>query len=106
MPSNTFPVHMEYVLVKSVGPNVLWVVASEITSTGGLENISLPSSSMPKLWRSVVSPSIVKKSNLSHRHSQHSFLQFGNFNELNRTVTCMVLEAKAIDRPTSSPLLR
>ncbi|GFV06727.1 hypothetical protein TNCV_1611401 [Trichonephila clavipes] len=49
--------------------------------------------SMPKLWRwrSVVSPSIVKKSNLSHRPWQHSFLpSLRNFTELSRTVTCMV----------------
>ncbi|GFV83993.1 hypothetical protein TNCV_1479951 [Trichonephila clavipes] len=30
----------------------------------------------------------------------------GNFTELNRTVTCMVLKAKANDRRTSSPLPR
>ncbi|GFV22822.1 hypothetical protein TNCV_4962371 [Trichonephila clavipes] len=47
---------------------------------------------MPKLWRwrSVVSPSIVK-----------IYRPFGNFIELNRTVTCMVLKAKANDRRTS-----
>ncbi|GFW31415.1 hypothetical protein TNCV_3416711 [Trichonephila clavipes] len=56
---------------------------------GGLENISLPFSSMPKLWRwkSVMSPSIVPS---------------GNFAELIHTVTRMVL--KANDRRTSSPL--
>ncbi|GFW35323.1 hypothetical protein TNCV_594741 [Trichonephila clavipes] len=72
----------------------------------GLENISLPSSCMPKLWRRrlVVSPSIVKKSNLSHRLWQHSFLPFGNFTELNRTVTYMVLKAKANDGRTSRHL--
>ncbi|GFU18112.1 hypothetical protein TNCV_1446651 [Trichonephila clavipes] len=71
-----------------------------------IKHISLPSSSMAKLWRwrSVVSPSIVKKSNLSHRLGQHSFLPFGNFTELNRTIICMVLKAKANDRRTSSLL--
>ncbi|GFT79837.1 putative DD41D transposase [Trichonephila clavipes] len=38
-------------------------------------------------WRSVVPPSTVRKSNLSHRLWQHSFLPFGNFTEQNRTVT-------------------
>ncbi|GFV24251.1 integrase catalytic domain-containing protein [Trichonephila clavipes] len=58
MSPNTIQVHTEYVLVKSVGPKVFW---AEFTSAGGLENISLLFSSMPKLWRwrSVVSPSIV-----------------------------------------------
>ncbi|GFS96701.1 hypothetical protein TNCV_4754101 [Trichonephila clavipes] len=47
--------------------------------------------SLQKLWRwrQVVSPSIVPS---------------GNFAELNRTVTCMVL--KANDRRTSSPMPR
>ncbi|GFX28152.1 hypothetical protein TNCV_424791 [Trichonephila clavipes] len=59
----------------------------------GLENISLTFSSKPKLWRlkSVVSPSIVPS---------------GNFTELIRTGTCMVLKAKANDRRTFSPLPR
>ncbi|GFS81016.1 hypothetical protein TNCV_1223111 [Trichonephila clavipes] len=35
----------------------------------------------------------------------NKFLRW-NFIELNRTVTCMVLKAKANDRRTSSPLLR
>ncbi|GFV01716.1 uncharacterized protein TNCV_2187241 [Trichonephila clavipes] len=50
-------------------------------------------SSMPKLWRwkSVVSPSNVPS---------------GNFAELIRTVTCMIIKAKANDRRTSSPLPR
>ncbi|GFY00531.1 hypothetical protein TNCV_2139281 [Trichonephila clavipes] len=63
---------------------------------------------MPKLWRwrSVVSPSTANLSNLSHRLWQHSFLPFGNFTELNRTVTCMMLKAKANDRRTSRQLPR
>ncbi|GFW50619.1 hypothetical protein TNCV_2889211 [Trichonephila clavipes] len=59
MPPNTLRVHTEYLLVKSVGPKVLWVEAAE----GG--DISLPSSPTSKLWRLLVSPSIIKKSNLS-----------------------------------------
>ncbi|GFX63991.1 hypothetical protein TNCV_41671 [Trichonephila clavipes] len=84
MPPNTLRVHTEYVLVKSVGPKSCGL-SHECRE---LENISLPFSSMQKLCRRwVVSPSIVPS---------------GNFAELNRTVTCMVL--KANDRRTSSPL--
>ncbi|GFX82632.1 hypothetical protein TNCV_1193071 [Trichonephila clavipes] len=70
---------------------------TESTSTGDWRTFCSPSSSMPKLWRwrSVVSPSIVKESNLSHRLWQHSFLPFGNFTELNRSAFCMMLKAKA-----------
>ncbi|GFV52646.1 transposable element Tcb2 transposase [Trichonephila clavipes] len=52
--------------------------------------MSLPFSSMSKSgrWRLVVSPSIVT---------------LGNFAELIRSITCMVLKAKANDRRTSSP---
>ncbi|GFW38507.1 hypothetical protein TNCV_4610141 [Trichonephila clavipes] len=35
MPPNTLRVHTEYVLVKSLGPNVLWAVATEIAGAGG-----------------------------------------------------------------------
>ncbi|GFV88432.1 uncharacterized protein TNCV_1242451 [Trichonephila clavipes] len=34
MPPNTLRVHTEYVLVKSVGPKVLFTVAAETTSAG------------------------------------------------------------------------
>ncbi|GFW35472.1 hypothetical protein TNCV_3071001 [Trichonephila clavipes] len=69
---------------KSCGPN---------HESRGLENISLPFSSMPKFWRwrTVVSPSIVPS---------------GNFSEPIRTVTCMVLKTKANDKRTSSFLPR
>ncbi|GFV30147.1 hypothetical protein TNCV_96241 [Trichonephila clavipes] len=89
MPPNTLRVHSEYVLVKSVGPNFLWAESR----VRGLENISLPFSSMSKLWRwrYVVSPSIVPSE---------------NFAELIRTVTCMVIKANGNDRRTSSPLPR
>ncbi|GFY12624.1 hypothetical protein TNCV_2448151 [Trichonephila clavipes] len=56
--------------------------------------------------RSVVSLSIVKKSNLSHRLWQHPFLPFGKFTEINRTVTCMVFKANVNDRRSSSLLPR
>ncbi|GFV76914.1 hypothetical protein TNCV_689841 [Trichonephila clavipes] len=90
MPPNTLRVHTEYVLVKSVGPKVLWAVTAEPT-TAGAENISLPSSSVPKLgggWRSVVSTSIVMNSNLSHRREFHRAKSYCH------------------DRRTSSPLPR
>ncbi|GFV36071.1 uncharacterized protein TNCV_345871 [Trichonephila clavipes] len=45
MPPNTLRVHTEYVLVKSVGPKVLWA-ESRVQ-----ENNSLPFSFMPKFWR-------------------------------------------------------
>ncbi|GFV26377.1 hypothetical protein TNCV_5086901 [Trichonephila clavipes] len=56
---------------------------------------STKGSSMPKLWmwRYMVAPSIVM-----------FYRPCGNFTELNRTVTCMVLKAKANDSRTSSPL--
>ncbi|GFT69483.1 uncharacterized protein TNCV_1297671 [Trichonephila clavipes] len=83
---NTFRVHTEYVLVKSVVSKVLWVESR----VQGLENLSLPFSSMPKLlrWRCVVSLSVVPS---------------GNFTEIIRTVTCMVLKAKVNDKRTSGP---
>ncbi|GFW48532.1 hypothetical protein TNCV_1110911 [Trichonephila clavipes] len=89
MPPNTLRVHTEYVLVKSVGPKS----GGLNHECRGLENISLPFSFMTKLWRwrLVVSPSIVPS---------------GNFDELIRTVICMVLKAKANDRCTASPLPR
>ncbi|GFV42027.1 uncharacterized protein TNCV_1568941 [Trichonephila clavipes] len=34
IPPNALRVHTEYVLVKPVGPKVLWVVAAETTSAG------------------------------------------------------------------------
>ncbi|GFY11445.1 hypothetical protein TNCV_3182841 [Trichonephila clavipes] len=84
VPPNTLRVHTECVLVKSVDPKVLWADSR----LQGLEKISIPFSSMSKFvrWRQVVSSSIVPP---------------GNFAELIRTVTCMVL--KANDRRTSSP---
>ncbi|GFX14224.1 hypothetical protein TNCV_1767181 [Trichonephila clavipes] len=51
MPSNTLRVHTVYVIVKSVAPKILWAVTAETTGAMRLENIFLPSSSMPKLWR-------------------------------------------------------
>ncbi|GFW04492.1 hypothetical protein TNCV_878611 [Trichonephila clavipes] len=35
MPPNTLRIHTEYMLVKSVGPKVLWVVAAETTGAEG-----------------------------------------------------------------------
>ncbi|GFX54168.1 hypothetical protein TNCV_2338041 [Trichonephila clavipes] len=47
MPPKILRVHTEYVLVKSVGPKVLWADHE----CRGQENISLPSSPMAKLWK-------------------------------------------------------
>ncbi|GFV59697.1 hypothetical protein TNCV_1907681 [Trichonephila clavipes] len=108
MPPNTLRVHTEYVLVKSVGLKALWVVEAESTSAGSWRIFLSPPVPCLNLWRwkSVASPSNFKKSNLSHRLWKHSFLPFGNFTKLNRTVTCMVLKAMANDRRTSSSLPR
>ncbi|GFS58988.1 hypothetical protein TNCV_69081 [Trichonephila clavipes] len=44
MSPNILQVHTEYVLIKSVGPKILWVVAEENTGPGGWRIcISLPS---------------------------------------------------------------
>ncbi|GFX77220.1 hypothetical protein TNCV_1680031 [Trichonephila clavipes] len=48
VPPNSLRVHKEYVLIKSVGPKVLWAESHECRE---LEKISLHFSSMPKLWR-------------------------------------------------------
>ncbi|GFY33906.1 hypothetical protein TNCV_4596141 [Trichonephila clavipes] len=42
MPPNNLPVHMEYVLFKSVDPKVLWVVSAEAMGTGGWKIILSP----------------------------------------------------------------
>ncbi|GFY30240.1 hypothetical protein TNCV_3091471 [Trichonephila clavipes] len=47
MPPNTLRVHTEYVLVKTVGPKSCGLSHERRR----LENISLPFSSMKKLWR-------------------------------------------------------
>ncbi|GFV50919.1 hypothetical protein TNCV_2770051 [Trichonephila clavipes] len=93
-PPNALIVHTEYVLVESVGPKVLWAESRE---QGIGENFFLYLSFMPKLgrWRYMAASSIVMFYRL-----------FGNFTDLNRTVTCMVLKATANDRRTSSPLPR
>ncbi|GFY02753.1 hypothetical protein TNCV_3506331 [Trichonephila clavipes] len=58
MPLNTLRVHMEYVLVKSVGPKVAWAVAAETMSAG--------------LWRIFSSPPvharIVEVESIYRRH--------------------------------------
>ncbi|GFX07785.1 hypothetical protein TNCV_4160541 [Trichonephila clavipes] len=76
MPPNTLRVLMEYVLVKSVGPKILWA-ESRVQETG---EYFLPLQSYGKNVEveTGVSPSIVS---------------LGNFAELVRTVTCMMLRA-------------
>ncbi|GFX08885.1 hypothetical protein TNCV_2965961 [Trichonephila clavipes] len=86
MPTNTLRVHTEYVLVKSVGPKVLWTESR----VQGTEEYFPPLQFHAKIVE-VVLPSIVPS---------------GNFAVLIRSVTCMVLKAKANDMRTSSPLPR
>ncbi|GFV69530.1 transposable element Tcb1 transposase [Trichonephila clavipes] len=50
VPPNTLRVHTDYVLVKSVGPKVMW---TESRVQEKIEKISLHFSSMPKLWRKI-----------------------------------------------------
>ncbi|GFW26566.1 hypothetical protein TNCV_1165001 [Trichonephila clavipes] len=73
MPPNTLRVHTEYVLIKSVGPKVLWA-ESRVQGTG--EYFSPLQGKIVEV--EVVSPSIVPS---------------GNFAELIRTATGMVLKA-------------
>ncbi|GFW73442.1 hypothetical protein TNCV_2801061 [Trichonephila clavipes] len=68
MPSITLRVHMEYVIVESVGSKVLGEVAAKTTIVGDWRK--LPSPPVPWLnlgGGGVVSPCIVLKSKLSHR---------------------------------------
>ncbi|GFT87425.1 hypothetical protein TNCV_2899671 [Trichonephila clavipes] len=76
MPPNILRVHSEYVLVKSVGLKVLW---ADLRVQGTGEYFP-PLQFYAKIVevRYVVSP---------------SFVPSGNFAELIRTVTCMVLKA-------------
>ncbi|GFX05835.1 hypothetical protein TNCV_1662741 [Trichonephila clavipes] len=106
MPPNTLRVHTEYVLVKSVGPKVLWVVTAETTSAGGWRIFLFPP--VPCLncgggdkrafaaWGDSKQPSSRKSS----REVEES--NWGG-TELNRSVICMVIKATANDRRTSSP---
>ncbi|GFU19121.1 uncharacterized protein TNCV_4397211 [Trichonephila clavipes] len=87
MPPNTLRVHMEYVLVKSVGPKVLW---AESRVQGSGEHFP-PFQTHGK----IVEVEIVGVA---------LYRSFGEFTELIRTVTCMMLKAYENDRRTSSPL--
>ncbi|GFW65356.1 uncharacterized protein TNCV_396221 [Trichonephila clavipes] len=92
MPPNTLQVHTDYVLVKSVGPKVLWVVATKTTSTGD--------------WRIFPFPPVPCLNCGGGDRCCRHLSSPRNFTELNRTVTCIELRAKANDRRTSSPLSR
>ncbi|GFV13320.1 uncharacterized protein TNCV_3656401 [Trichonephila clavipes] len=86
MPPNTLRVHTKHVLVKSVGPK------------------SCGLSHERRDWRIFPSPSVPCRNwGGGDRWCCHLF-SFGNFAEINCTVTCMVL--KANDRRTSRPLPR
>ncbi|GFW48973.1 hypothetical protein TNCV_3901711 [Trichonephila clavipes] len=86
MPSNTFRVHTEYVLVKSVGPK------------------SCGLSHERRDWGIFPTPSVPCRKCGGGNWMVSPIVPSGNFAELNRIVTCMVL--KANDRHTSSPLPR
>ncbi|GFV77658.1 hypothetical protein TNCV_616781 [Trichonephila clavipes] len=85
MPPNTLRVHTENMLVKSVGPKVLWA-ESRVQGTG---EYFPPFQSHSKTVEIRVAPSIFSS---------------GYFSELKRTDTCM--ELKDNDRRTFSPLPR
>ncbi|GFU97315.1 hypothetical protein TNCV_3889301 [Trichonephila clavipes] len=87
MPPNTLRVHTEYVLVRSVSPE-----------SRGLSHER-------RDWRIFPSPPVpCRNCGGGHRWCCHPCFLSGNFAELNRTVTCMVL--KANDRRTSTHLSR
>ncbi|GFX37604.1 uncharacterized protein TNCV_3201271 [Trichonephila clavipes] len=84
MPPNTLRVHTEYVLVKSVGPKVSWA-ESRVQGTGEYFH---PLQFHVKIVEVNIGGVAI-------------YRPFGNFTELNRTVSYIVL--KANDRRTSSP---
>ncbi|GFX88269.1 hypothetical protein TNCV_1066851 [Trichonephila clavipes] len=84
---NTLRVHTEYVLIKSVGPKVLW---AESRVQGNGENL-------PPFQFHVLNVE-------GEIHGSAIYRLFGNFTALNHAVTCMGLKAKANNRRTSSPL--
>ncbi|GFW51679.1 hypothetical protein TNCV_1186111 [Trichonephila clavipes] len=91
-------------LFKSLGLKALWVVAAETTIAGAREHPPVPclNCGVRDQWCHHLllrSPTCLTGSG-----NIHSFLLLGNFTELNRTVICMVLKAKANDSRTSSPL--
>ncbi|GFW90041.1 hypothetical protein TNCV_3484931 [Trichonephila clavipes] len=79
----------EYVLVKLVGPKVLWV-ESRVQGTGEYYPPLQFHAKIVEVEIGVVA----------------IYRPFGDFAELIRTVTCMVLKDKANDMRTSSPLPR
>ncbi|GFW55730.1 uncharacterized protein TNCV_121141 [Trichonephila clavipes] len=87
MPPNTLRVNTVYVLFKSVGPKVSWA-ESRVQGTG---EYFPPLQFHAKVVEVEIGGVAI-------------YRPFGNFTELNRTVTCMVF--KTNDRRTSSPLPR
>ncbi|GFS92785.1 uncharacterized protein TNCV_1161851 [Trichonephila clavipes] len=87
MPPNTLRVYTEYVLVKSVGPEVSWA-ESRVQGTG---EYFPPLQFHAKIVEVEIGGVAIYRS-------------CGNFSELNCTVTCMMLKAKANVRHTSSSL--
>ncbi|GFV13156.1 uncharacterized protein TNCV_4070961 [Trichonephila clavipes] len=87
MPPNTLRVHTEYVLVKSIG------------------SMSCGLSHERRDWRIFLSPSVpCRNCGGGDRWCCHLSSLRGNFAELNRSITSMVL--KSNDRRTSGPLPR
>ncbi|GFS92793.1 uncharacterized protein TNCV_1161921 [Trichonephila clavipes] len=87
VPPNSLRVNTEYILVKSVGPKVLW---AESRVRGTAENF----------------PPLQYHAKIVEIDGGAIYRPFENFTELNLTVPCMVLKAKATERRTSSPLPR
>ncbi|GFW20412.1 uncharacterized protein TNCV_4546791 [Trichonephila clavipes] len=87
MPPNTHRVHTEYVLVKPVDPKVSWA-KSQVQGTG---EYFPPLQFHAKIVEGEIGDVSI-------------YRPFGNFTELNRTVTCMVLKTNG--RRTSRPLPR
>ncbi|GFT79405.1 uncharacterized protein TNCV_604241 [Trichonephila clavipes] len=87
MPTSTLRVHTKYVFVKSVGPKFSWA-ESRVQWT---EEYFPPLQFHAYIVEMEVGGVAI-------------YRPFGNFTELNCTVTCMVLYAN--DRRTSSPLPR
>ncbi|GFV69985.1 hypothetical protein TNCV_249001 [Trichonephila clavipes] len=89
MPLNTLQVHTELLLVKSVGPKVLW---AESRVQRSVEYFP------PLQFHAQIEEVQIGGVAIYH--------PFGNFSVLNRTVICMMLKATTNGRHTSSTLPR
>ncbi|GFW98639.1 uncharacterized protein TNCV_2758181 [Trichonephila clavipes] len=89
MPPNILRVHTEYVLVKSVGPKVLWAVSR----VQGVGEYFPPLQSHGKIVEVEIGGVAI-------------YRPFGEFFRANSYCHMMVLKAQANERRTSSPLPR